>query len=462
MNSSEFPECLDIIEEMKLVYTHDSRPWLIGFSGGKDSTLLCCLVFEMLLQLRPEQINKKVYIVSSDTMVENPLVKRYMHNMSNLIGEYGRDLMVESQVIYPELEKTFWSCLIGLGYPTPEAPGFRWCTDKLKIQPLNKYVTDTINNNGEVVMLLGVRKAESSYRARGIKNREIEGKLLIPHTDIKNAYVYNPLTEIPNERVWNFLLSGDAMTPWHSDNKYLFSLYQGEELGEEESALGQIDENKMTITGNSRFGCWICTMVKEDKSLKRFIDNGEEWLIPLRDFRNWLMDIRNNPEYRERKRRNGSVYVNSEGELGFGSFNMLARRTILEKLLKLEEETGLELITVDELRTIDKIWENEGDLSRRELVNTYFSVKGKHLPWDEYRQSMFSEDAFSIIKATCKDYGVEYEMMSKLIVAVEKNKHYTHGQKVNKAFDRVVNEGWLHYETIKKAKEDMENEDRQD
>lgn len=459
MNNSLFPECVEIIEEMKMVYLHDDRPWLIGFSGGKDSTLLCCLVFEMLKQLSAEEINKKVYIISSDTMVENPVVKEYMHNMNRLIGEYGAEYKIESQVIYPDEDKTFWSCLIGLGYPTPEAPGFRWCTDKLKIRPLNKYVTETINNSGEIVMLLGVRKAESSYRARGIKNREIEGKLLIPHTDIKNAYVYNPLTEIPNERIWSFLLSGDAMTPWHSDNKYLFSLYQGEELSEEESALGQIDEKKMVVTGNSRFGCWICTMVKEDKSLKRFIDNGEEWLIPLRDFRDWLLSIRENPEFRDKKRRNGSVYLKGDGELGFGSFSLHGRKVILEELLKLEVKTGLELITIEELRMIDKIWEDEGDLNRRTLVDLYFDIKGKRLPWDEYRQPLFSKEAFSIISRTCEEYNIELEMLSKMVVAVENNKHYTRGQKVNKAFDKVVNEGWLHYESIKKAKEVMDNED---
>ena len=170
MNYQIYPEYEEIIDELKLVYTHDKRPWLIGFSGGKDSTLLCCLVFEMLNRLPKESINKKVYIVSSDTMVENPIVGRYMRNMSELIGKNGKELLVESKVITPEIDKTFWSCLIGLGYPSPEAPGFRWCTDKLKIRPLNKFVIDTINNDGEVVMLLGVRKAESSYRARGIKS----------------------------------------------------------------------------------------------------------------------------------------------------------------------------------------------------------------------------------------------------------------------------------------------------
>lgn len=460
MNNAEYPECIEIIEEMKLVYKHDQRPWMIGFSGGKDSTLLCCLVFEMLMQLKPEEITKKVYIVSSDTMVENPIVKNYMYDMSTMIGEQGAGYKVETHIVLPELEKTFWSCVIGLGYPTPEAPGFRWCTDKLKIRPINKFVTETINNDGEIVMLLGVRKAESSYRARGIKDREIEGKLLIPHTDIKNAYVYNPLTELPNEKLWSYLLSGDAITPWGSDNKYLFSLYQGENLGEEQSALGEVDKDKVAVTGNSRFGCWICTMVKEDKSLKNFIDNGENWLEPLRDFRNWLLSVRENLNYREKRRRNGSVYEKEDGELGFGSFSMAGRIGILEELLKLEVKTGLELITIDELKTIDKMWENEGDLSRRSLVDLYLDIKGKRLPWDEYRVPLYSDDSFEIIKETCEEFDIEYDMLSKLVVAIENNKHYTRGQKVNKAFDKVVNQGWLHYENIKRAKEDIDYEDK--
>ena len=285
----------DIIQEMALVYQHDSRPWMIGFSGGKDSTLLCCLVMEMLQRLPCQKRNKKVFIVSSDTMVENPIVRDYMHRMSNMINVLSEELNVHAEIIYPKIEDTFWCKVIGLGYPTPEPPGFRWCTDRLKIYPMNAYTLEKIKSNGEVVLLLGVRKAESTYRANNIRAREIEGKLLVPHNDIENAYVYNPLTEIPNEVVWEFLLKDDALTPWGSDNKYLFSLYQGENLGEEKSVIGEIDKDKIPVTGNSRFGCWICTMVKEDKSLKAFIDRGETWLEPLRDFRNWLLQMRSTP-----------------------------------------------------------------------------------------------------------------------------------------------------------------------
>lgn len=455
--TGEFKVFEDIIQEMAIVYRHDRRPWLIGYSGGKDSTLLCCLVMEMLKRLKPEQRNKMVYIVSSDTMVENPIVERYMHRMSNMINEAGVELKIRADIIHPEVADTFWSRVIGLGYPTPEAPGFRWCTDRLKIHPMNKYTLETIKNNGEIVLLLGVRKAESTYRANNIRAREIEGKLLVPHSDIENAYVYNPLSEIPNEIVWKFLLKDDAKTPWGSDNKYLFSLYQGENLGEEQSVIGEIDKEKIPVTGNSRFGCWICTMVKEDKSLKAFIDKGETWLVPLRDFRNWLLELRSTPSARENKRRNGQVYVKADGQFGQGPFTFEARVEILKRLLKLEEECGFELITIDELKYIDKTWDEEGDLSRRTLVDIYRNIKGKKLPWDDYKVPVFPKEIIDEIKSLCIESSVEFELISKLIVEIEANKNYTRGSRVTKAFDKIMNQGWLHYDAIKKG---LKNEDQ--
>lgn len=447
----KYSEFNDIIEELSMVYQHDDRPWMIGYSGGKDSTLLCCLVMDMLKQLPARKRKKKVYIVSSDTMVENPIVRDYMHRMSKMINKAGKKLNVESDIIYPKTEQSFWCKVIGLGYPTPEAPGFRWCTERLKIHPMNDYTLNAIKNNGEVVLLLGVRKAESVYRARGLNAREIEGKLLVPHTDIENAYVYNPLTEIPNEKVWDFLLQGDAVTPWGSDNKYLFSLYQGEVLGEEQSTIGEIDKDKIPVTGNSRFGCWVCTMVKEDKSLKAFIDKGEEWLIPLREYRNWLMSIRQVPEYREKKRRSGSVYVNSKGELGLGPFTLNARMMILRKLLQLEMKTEMQLITLEELREIDRMWDQEGDLSRRQLVDMYSEIKHEKLPWDEYKTPIFQEDVINEIKKQCEESGVEFELISKLIIEIDANKNFTRSSAISKAFDKVMNQGWLHFNAIQEG-----------
>ena len=338
-----------------------------------------------------------------------------------------------------------------MGYPTPEPPGFRWCTERLKIDPMNKFVDERIKESGEIIILLGVRKGESLTRLKTITAREIEGKLLNMHNDIPNAYVYNPITEVPNELVWEFLLKDDCKSPWGTDMKYLFKLYQGENLGEEQSVLGEIDREKIPVTGNSRFGCWCCTMVKEDKSLKAFIDRGETWLEPLRDFRNWLMELRSTPSARETKRRNGQMYKKADGEYGLGPFTMASRVEILRRLLQLEVDYNFELITIEELKYIDKTWDDEGDLSRRTLVDLYYEIKGEHLPWDDYKVPVFSEEVIDEIKKQCAENNVEFELISKLIVEIEANKNYTKGSRVTKAFDRIINQGWLHYETIQKG-----------
>lgn len=450
----------EIIKEIMIVYKHDARPWLIGYSGGKDSTLLVSLVYEAMRRLKKADspMHKKIYIITSDTMVENPIVKNYMHSSSQSINNASKrdGLKIEASIIYPEPEQTFWSRVIGLGYPTPEPPGFRWCTERLKINPMNKFVNERIEENGEIIILLGVRKGESLTRMKTITAREIEGKLLNMHNDIPNAYVYNPITEVPNELVWEFLLKNDCKSPWGTDMKYLFSLYQGENLGEEQSVLGEVDREKIPVTGNSRFGCWCCTMVKEDKSLQNFINRGATELIPLRNFRNELLKMRDNPQMRDNKRRNGSVYKKADGSFGLGPFTLEARRIILEKLLMLENETGLELITISELKAIDKMWDEEGDLSCRRLVDTYFKVKKTKLPWDDYKAPRFDDDAISSIEEVADKYDIPVELITKLIVSVDENKHITRNNKLQKSFDQIINQNWLHYNMIERG---LDNED---
>ena len=441
----------DIIQEIMMVYQHDSRPWLIGYSGGKDSTLLVSLVYEAISRLPESVRTKKVYIITSDTLVENPIVKKYMHDSSKHINESSsRDnLNIDAHIIYPQPEQTFWSRVIGLGYPTPEPPGFRWCTERLKIQPMNLFVNNRIKESGEIIILLGVRKAESATRNRTITAREIEGKLLNMHSDIKNAYVYNPITDIHNDLVWEFLLKDDGKSPWGSDLKYLFNLYQGESLGEEQSVLGEVDKDKIPVTGNSRFGCWCCTIVKEDKSLLNFIQKGAKDLEPLRVFRDWLVSIRQNPAYRDTKRRDGTVYQKSNGEFGFGPFTMWGRQKILKRLLELQRDTKMELITLEELKVIDQMWDNEGDLTKRLLVDTYYEVFGTRLPWDEYKEPLFDETGIAEIKSVAQEYDLPEELVTKLIVTVEKNKHITRNSRMQKEFDKVIQQEWIHFEAIR-------------
>ena len=445
-----------IIDEMMYVYKHDNRPWLIGYSGGKDSSLLVSLVMETVMRLPVKERTKKIFIVTSDTGVENPIVKRYMHSSSAKINEFSKNISgnIHAEIIYPEVAQSYWSLVIGLGYPTPEPPGFRWCTERLKILPMNRFTNSIIDKYGEVVLLLGVRKAESSTRKRSISAREIEGKLLVPHTDIPKAYVYNPLTEIKNELVWEYLLKDNGISSWGVDMKYLFSLYQGEDLGEEQSVIGQIDKDKIPITGNSRFGCWCCTIVKVDKSLQKFIDSGSKELEPLREFRDWLVSIRQDPNFRDNKRRNGKVYQKANGDYGFGPFKLSARFEILRRLLILQRDTGFELITEEELKCIDTMWDLEGDLSRRALVNIYYDVFKRKLPWDEYKEPLYDADIIDMIKSSSEDAEIPFELITKLVVMINSSKYMSKSAKLKKEFDRLLNQEWIHFETVKAGLKD--------
>ena len=107
----------ELLSEIQYVYLSDDRPWIIGYSGGKDSTTVVELVYEMLLSLKPKERHKNVYIISSDTLIENPLIKVYLNKMNNLLGEAAaRDgLPIKSCMVTPEFNNTFWTNIIGKG-----------------------------------------------------------------------------------------------------------------------------------------------------------------------------------------------------------------------------------------------------------------------------------------------------------------------------------------------------------
>lgn len=302
----------EVIEEMKLVYKNDNRPWIIGYSGGKDSTVVVQLAFSMLESLSPEQRHKPIYVVSSDTLIENPIVLGYLKEASQLINEgaKAKNLPLYANMVHPDYNNTFWTNIIGKGLPTPTSIRFRWCTERLKIKPSNTFIEEKVKENGEVIVLLGVRKSESIARKIRIENRAIDGYLLTPHGSLQNTYVYNPIVDYTTDDVWKTLLSNNGVTPWGGDNNELFALYAGSDAGECPFTITKNDKGEVDSPscGNSRFGCWICTVVKEDKSLTGFIKNGENWLMPLLDFRSWLLSIRDKHEYRQQFRRDGNHY----------------------------------------------------------------------------------------------------------------------------------------------------------
>jgi len=451
----------DLIEEIKYVYMSDDRPWIIGYSGGKDSTTVVELVYEMLLSLNPDERKKNVYIISSDTLIENPIIKIYLGKMNKMLGEAAENdgLPLKSCMVTPEASNTFWANVIGRGFPTPRMNGtFRWCTDRLKIKPsADKIKAIMQEEDKEVVVLLGVRKAESLARKKRIEGREIINRLLNRHETIPNAYVYNPIVELTTEDVWDVLLvHNGGHTPWGSDNSELVALYSDADSGECPFA-GMTNSGQTQSCGQSRFGCWVCTVVKEDKSLNGFIKTGHRELIPLAEFRTWLMSIRDVAEYREKKRRDGKIYETKSGDLGFGPFTWEARKMILRRLIETQNEIKYPLITLDELKAIDEIWDKELDVSRRALVDLYFKLTGERLPWDKYKETLIDDDTVNQIENLCKEYDVPSELIRNMILAVHQTKNYSNPKIMRTNLEKLLNQQWLHYEVLREI-ENANNE----
>lgn len=353
----------EVVRAVRAEYLSDIQdyPWIIGFSGGKDSTVVAQAVFEALLQVPPSRRNRHVHLVSNDTLVESPLVMAHLTKVQSAIADMARSLRLPVTVVTtrPAPDKTFWTLLIGKGYPSPNQT-MRWCTDRLKIQPTSRYILDNVSTHGAAIVALGVRLDESDSRRNSInKFQNLAGSNLTPHSELQGAFIYRPIVHLTLDDVWDVL--GRCQPPWGGTHSDLIQLYRDAEGGECPVVLSK-EEAPGCGTSNSRFGCWTCTVVEKDKSLQGFVDSGNHHFSALIKFRLWLKGIRNDPRYRSVERRNGEIRFNPRGEQIQhvpGPFTIQARKMILDELLATQAEFGAPLISPDELQRIHAIWAEE-------------------------------------------------------------------------------------------------------
>lgn len=326
--------------------TH-SKPWIIGFSGGKDSTLLTHLVVEMLLTIPPDERERPVYLVCNDTLVESPVFHAFVGKMLARIEENVGALRVPVQVVrtHPLPEESFWVNLIGRGYPAPNR-SFRWCTDRMKIRPTSRFIRELVTENGEAILLLGVRSSESAQRSGSIaRHAEKAVGRVSPHSDHKGVWVFSPIRDLTTEEVWILLLQ--ARSPWGGTYHDVVTLYKNA-LGGECPFVVSNDDAPGCGTNSARFGCWTCTVVEKDSSIESLISAGHHDLWPLADFRKRLKAVSENPEYRSKIRRNGQP--------GLGPLTYKARQMLLDELLNLREEAQIPVISDLEVRLIHEQW----------------------------------------------------------------------------------------------------------
>lgn len=305
--------------------------------------MLASIVFDTLLSLPADRRTKPISIVCTDTRVEIPaiveMVESTLDKMRKCSEQHG--LGIDVNLLKPPSEESYWVNIIGRGYPPPNRT-FRWCTQRMKIDPVNVFVQQRLGHWGEAILHLGARRAESTTRAQTMAGREIRNGLR-RHPDLPRVWVSNPIEFLTTEEVWAYLLQ--KANPWGGDNRSLYKLYANASSGE---CPIQIDTSTPSC-GNSRFGCWTCTVVDRDKASEGLLASGDERMEKLIEFRETLLYYRDPANGKRDNRR-------MNGEEAPGPLTIAARRELLTRLLKLQEETCLKLISEDELFLIQQFW----------------------------------------------------------------------------------------------------------
>jgi len=447
-----------LIAEVQQLYLVDQIPWVVGYSGGKDSTATLQLVWLSLQKLDPSQRTKPVHIISTDTLVENPVVSAWVGRSLRRINEQAKaqGLPLKAHQLNPQVEDTFWVNLIGRGYPAPGVK-FRWCTERMKIRPANRFINDMVKQNGEAILVLGTRKAESSKRKHRMV--KLEGKRirdrLSPNLSLPNSLVYSPVEDWTNDDVWMFLMQ--VQNPWGHNNKELLTMYQGA------SADGEcplVLDTSTPSCGDSRFGCWVCTLVDKDKSMSAMIQNDheKEWMLPLLELRDDLKDADRNT--RDFRRMQGHVQL-FHGEPIPGPYTQPARETWLRKLLTAQEwirKNGpdyvreLELITLPELHEIRRLWVVEKHEFEDSLPRIYQETTGRDYPGASlHEHSAFGAVEAAQLREVCGEDTLHFEMLRELLDTEQRHRNMARRSGLFEKLEAALKRGF--YENAEDAKQ---------
>ncbi len=411
--------------EIRDLYAADERPWVVGYSGGKDSTTALQLIWKALGALPENGRRKPVYVIAGDTLVETPVIIDYLGETLARINRAARaqHLPIQAHKVSPKVAETFWVNLIGKGYPAPSSR-FRWCTERMKINPANRFIRERIAEHGEVIMVLGVRRQESATRAQVMSLRAIEGSLLSRHSRLANAFVYTPIRDYSVDNVWAYLLQ--VTCPWGNNNEDLLAMYRNSSAGE----CPLVVDTSTPSCGGSRFGCWTCTVVTKDKAMEAMVDKGQEWLEPLLELRDFLAETQHpvrKAEVRDHVRRNGHVAAKTFGSRADpfvrGPYRLEFCQDVLRRLLAAQEEAArlapsgqvVRLIDDDELHEIRRIWRYERHDWSDSLPQIYEEATGRRLSWVADDTAGFGAEDEQLLAGLCDEHGVPLGMVKRLL-----------------------------------------------
>lgn len=366
----------EVLAGIQELYLCDRRPLYIGFSGGKDSTVVLSLVSRAIRELAPELRTKPIYVLMSDTLMEMPPVIGQILNAVQSFMAYVEkyDLPFEFHRVEPAFKNRFWNLVIGRGATLPRTD-MRWCTLKMKVVPMEQKVAEVLQKHNGYVAVTGARKDESAdRRARLERNAVTPGSKLKTHPDSR-CNLLCPIEDWSVEDVWLHIYTDSE--EW-VDKEGLGIIY-AEAAGDGDECRtvleGGEEGSKPGCVNSSRFGCWFCPIQgNRDKSLANMAVR-HPYLLHLEELRNYLMQFQNGEWHHVRDVYNHADgfprlqynYSNHRfGMTGPGGYTLEFRREMLVRLLqtekKVRETSDIRLIEDEDLEWIQHLWLREGDI----------------------------------------------------------------------------------------------------
>ncbi len=250
------------------------QPLSIAYSGGKDSSVVMSLIFEVAAhrgQQNPAKNVPQIFVTHADTLIENPEIAHYVRSEIKKIENWAAKLKlpVSVKIAYPNLGSQFAVKVIG-GRALPSFPNSnRDCTVDLKIRPQMRLHRKLEKEVGDFLTVTGTRFQESTSRKIRMVNRgEVSDRIW---ENDKGKKFLSPIADWTTQDIWSYLDCCRKARSSYSDFQDTIRLYQDADSSLEEVSL--VGKNNKAL--GSRFGCYLCCATK-DLSLETMIKKNPE------------------------------------------------------------------------------------------------------------------------------------------------------------------------------------------
>lgn len=333
----------------------NDNKWVACFSGGKDSTSMVTWL-EWLRRVGLLNV-KNPRLVLSDTGTEYPFLVAVTDRMIEALTESGW----ECEIVRPKRIKKLYVSIFGRGLLPVllSTKGMRWCTSQTKVQPMKDYIKGL---GDDFVQLTGMRWGESEGRDIKLKSGGCVagGECGLPPP---GEGTYGPVVtwrafEVLEWLDGDFQKSCDKKTFEAVVNKLGDPAHVLSDLIPIMQDLVKVYEPQYGPKGFGlvppsvrmiRFGCIGCPALVRDKVIAKKAMKDPRFSAVNRVYAIW-------EELRKGYNRLQRPDSKKKGGIKWGPPKLAVRQKMFKVLLEIQEQSGVEIVTPEDIKLIRKRW----------------------------------------------------------------------------------------------------------